>query len=203
VLATFVYHTWSWFNIMPKTMPALFAGGKRVPPAVITGAGLRRPSSCASRCSAIVWGISSMKRSNEPIFWSLFGAGGMLAALIGPALVFITGIAVPLGLLLPADHDELQPHARVHAPLDRQALRACRDRAAAVARRHRIAILLHDFGVTRSPSSRVLLRVALAGTVAWCCSRRSPDRGRVIASESDAALLQALARATLRSRATR
>lgn len=44
-----------------------------------------------------------MKRSNAPIFWALFGAGGMLSALIGPALVFITGIAVPLGLFLPAD----------------------------------------------------------------------------------------------------
>ena len=41
------------------------------------------------------------KRSNAPIFWGLFGAGGMLAALFGPMLVFITGIAVPLGLLLP------------------------------------------------------------------------------------------------------
>ena len=40
-----------------------------------------------------------MKRSNQPIYWSLFGAGGMLAALIGPALVFITGIAAPSGLL--------------------------------------------------------------------------------------------------------
>jgi fumarate reductase subunit D len=44
-----------------------------------------------------------LKRSNAPIFWLLFGAGGMLSALIGPMLVFITGIAVPLGLLLPAD----------------------------------------------------------------------------------------------------
>jgi fumarate reductase subunit D len=44
-----------------------------------------------------------MKRSNAPIFWSLFGAGGMLSALLGPMLVFITGIAVPLGLLLPQD----------------------------------------------------------------------------------------------------
>ena len=41
------------------------------------------------------------KRSNAPIFWGLFGAGGMLSALLGPMLVFITGIAVPLGLLLP------------------------------------------------------------------------------------------------------
>ena len=45
---------------------------------------------------------SGLKRSNAPIFWSLFGAGGMLSALFGPVLVFITGIAVPLGLLLPA-----------------------------------------------------------------------------------------------------
>ncbi len=37
-------------------------------------------------------------RSNKPIFWSLFGAGGMLSALVGPALIFITGLAVPLGL---------------------------------------------------------------------------------------------------------
>lgn len=39
------------------------------------------------------------KRSNEPVFWSLFGAGGMVAALVIPALVIITGIAWPLGLM--------------------------------------------------------------------------------------------------------
>jgi fumarate reductase subunit D len=44
-----------------------------------------------------------MKRSNAPIFWLLFGAGGMLSALLGAILVFITGIAVPQGLALPAD----------------------------------------------------------------------------------------------------
>ena len=38
-----------------------------------------------------------MKRSNAPVFWLLFGAGGMLCALLGTALVFITGIAVPFG----------------------------------------------------------------------------------------------------------
>jgi fumarate reductase subunit D len=41
-------------------------------------------------------------RSNAPIFWGLFGAGGMLSALFVPMMIFITGIAVPLGLLLPA-----------------------------------------------------------------------------------------------------
>lgn len=44
---------------------------------------------------------SEIKRSNAPPFWLLFGAGGMLAALVGPMLVFITGIAVPLGMFLP------------------------------------------------------------------------------------------------------
>ena len=46
--------------------------------------------------------MKTRKRSNAPIFWGLFGAGGMLSALFGPALVFITGLAVPLGLLLPS-----------------------------------------------------------------------------------------------------
>jgi fumarate reductase subunit D len=44
-----------------------------------------------------------MKRSKSPIFWALFGAGGMLCALLGTGLVWITGIAVPLGLGLPSD----------------------------------------------------------------------------------------------------
>lgn len=41
------------------------------------------------------------RRSNEPVFWALFGAGGVVAALLAPALVFATGLAVPLGLLDP------------------------------------------------------------------------------------------------------
>ena len=42
-----------------------------------------------------------MKRSNEPIFWSLFGAGGVLSALVAPILIFITGIITPVGLWMP------------------------------------------------------------------------------------------------------
>jgi succinate dehydrogenase subunit D len=44
-----------------------------------------------------------MKRSNKPIFWSLFGAGGMLSALIGAMLIFITGLGLPLGIGFPQD----------------------------------------------------------------------------------------------------
>ena len=43
------------------------------------------------------------KRSNAPFFWLLFGAGGMLSALLGSALVLITGLATPWGLGLKAD----------------------------------------------------------------------------------------------------
>ncbi len=40
-----------------------------------------------------------MAKSNEPIWWSLFSAGGVVAAFLVPVLIFITGIAWPLGLL--------------------------------------------------------------------------------------------------------
>ena len=42
-----------------------------------------------------------MKRSHEPIFWSLFGAGGVLSALLAPILIFITGIITPIGIWMP------------------------------------------------------------------------------------------------------
>lgn len=39
-----------------------------------------------------------MAKSNEPIWWSLFSAGGMIAAMVFPVLIIITGILIPLGL---------------------------------------------------------------------------------------------------------
>jgi len=38
-------------------------------------------------------------RSHEPIFWGLFGAGGMLTAFLTPVMVVITGLLIPLGLM--------------------------------------------------------------------------------------------------------
>jgi fumarate reductase subunit C len=40
LLAAFIYHTWTWFEIMPKTMPPLVVAGRKVAPGTITALGL-------------------------------------------------------------------------------------------------------------------------------------------------------------------
>ena len=40
-----------------------------------------------------------MARSNEPFWWALFAGGGMVAAVLGPVTIALTGIAVPAGWL--------------------------------------------------------------------------------------------------------
>lgn len=42
------------------------------------------------------WG-TGMRRCNEPLFWSLFGAGGMVTALLAPVLIVVVGFLVPAG----------------------------------------------------------------------------------------------------------
>ena len=39
------------------------------------------------------------KRSNEPFLWSLFSSGGTVAAFLIPVLLFLYGLAFPLGWL--------------------------------------------------------------------------------------------------------
>ncbi len=36
-----------------------------------------------------------MRPSNEPFFWAIFSAGGMIAAFLLPVLIVITGFVVP------------------------------------------------------------------------------------------------------------
>jgi fumarate reductase subunit D len=40
-----------------------------------------------------------MARSNKPILWLPFAAGGLVAAVIVPVLILITGVLMPLSLL--------------------------------------------------------------------------------------------------------
>jgi fumarate reductase subunit D len=58
-----------------------------------------------------------MARSNEPILWALFSAGGMLAALFLPVIVFLLWIAGPLGWVTPPSYVTLA--ALAHHPLTR------------------------------------------------------------------------------------
>jgi fumarate reductase subunit D len=47
------------------------------------------------------------RKSPEPLLWLLFSAGGMAAALLIPVLLFLFGIAFPLGWLSAPDHTYL------------------------------------------------------------------------------------------------
>ena len=51
------------------------------------------------------------KRSDEPIWWSLFGAGGTWFAMITPVTVLVLGIMVPLGII----DAQAMSYERVHA----------------------------------------------------------------------------------------
>ena len=36
-----------------------------------------------------------MRRSNEPFFWALFSAGGVVTAFLAPVLIVLTGFVIP------------------------------------------------------------------------------------------------------------
>jgi fumarate reductase subunit D len=57
------------------------------------------------------------QRTIEPFLWFLFSAGGVMAAMFIPVLLFLFGVAFPLGWLTPPEHGYLL--AVVRHPLTR------------------------------------------------------------------------------------
>lgn len=108
---------------------------------------------------------SELKRSNAPIFWGLFGAGGMLAALFGPMLVVITGVAVPLGWL-PAKTMGYQHILNLARNLIGKGLIWALITLLLWHAAHRIYHSLHDIGIQDGPLAKLLTYgIAMAGTV--------------------------------------
>lgn len=48
-----------------------------------------------------------MKKNTDPFWWGLFGAGGAMAALFIPVLLFLNGLAIPLGWLDAPRYEDL------------------------------------------------------------------------------------------------
>lgn len=55
LLVGMLCHAWSWFDIMPKTMPLMFVGGRRVAASTITLAGYAAAILAAVALFAIAW----------------------------------------------------------------------------------------------------------------------------------------------------
>lgn len=53
ILLAFLYHTWTWFNIMPRTLPPILINGERVKAATIIYSGL----AAAAIVSLVVFAI--------------------------------------------------------------------------------------------------------------------------------------------------
>ncbi|MBD3648498.1 MAG: fumarate reductase subunit D [Pseudomonadales bacterium] len=107
-------------------------------------------------------------RSNEPIFWSLFGAGGLVVAFILPALIFVTGVGVPLAIM----PEEVMSYDRIHAFASGWFGKVSIFLVISLSLwhgLHRIFLSLHDFGIGgRALFSWLLYGTAFIGTVATC-----------------------------------
>jgi fumarate reductase subunit C len=57
LLVAIGYHAWTWFRIMPKTMPPIHLGDRRLSPREITGAGLAAAVFASVVVFGIAWGL--------------------------------------------------------------------------------------------------------------------------------------------------
>lgn len=58
LLLVFLYHTYSWFEIMPKTMPPVVVGGRKLAPATITGLGIAAAAGASLIVLVIAWSLA-------------------------------------------------------------------------------------------------------------------------------------------------
>jgi fumarate reductase subunit D len=108
-----------------------------------------------------------VKRSNQPVFWLLFGAGGMLSATIGAMLVFITGIAVPSGLGLAPDLMRYENALAFARGVPGKVFLLAVISLFLWHGAHRICHSLHDIGIPKGlPAQVACYGAAFAGSVA-------------------------------------
>jgi len=89
---------------------------------------------------------SLSKVSNKPIIWSLFAAGGTIAALLIPVLVFVIALAVPLDLL----SADLFSYARLYDLISNPFIKLILFFVISLSlwhAAHRLRITAHDFGL--------------------------------------------------------
>jgi len=99
-----------------------------------------------------------MARSNKPMLWLPFAGGGLVAALIIPVLILITGVLVPLGVL----HLRYETIAAfAHNPIGKLIVLGAIALPAWHAA-HRLRMTAHDLGL----GGGIAIRAAYYGT-AW------------------------------------
>lgn len=107
-----------------------------------------------------------MARSNKPIVWGLFAAGGTVAAFVTPVMILVTGLAVPLGLLPAEALGYERMLAMLHNPLVKLLVFLAVFLPAWHAA-HRLRITAHDFGIRADTAvMAVCYGLAALGTVA-------------------------------------
>jgi fumarate reductase subunit C len=57
-LIAITYHTYTWFKIMPRTMPPVVVGGRQLSAWEITGSGLAVAAAASLGLFALVWGMA-------------------------------------------------------------------------------------------------------------------------------------------------
>lgn len=55
ILVAMLFHVWTWFAIMPKTMPRIIVGGRYVKPWIITAAGVAVATLASVALLAVAW----------------------------------------------------------------------------------------------------------------------------------------------------